>query len=87
VPFNISYGQCWLCRHQLRSQCDGSNPQAECGTGHGYTQLLGGYDGGQAEYVRVPYASTNPSNCPRINSQVVHLPSCVVIIDQAALHD
>jgi S-(hydroxymethyl)glutathione dehydrogenase / alcohol dehydrogenase len=54
VPFNIDCGQCWFCRHQLWSQCDRSNPKGEVGGAFGYTQLLGGYDGGQAEYVRLP---------------------------------
>ena len=40
------------------SQCDRSNPKGEVGAAFGYTQLLGGYDGGQAEYVRVPFANT-----------------------------
>jgi S-(hydroxymethyl)glutathione dehydrogenase / alcohol dehydrogenase len=60
VPFNIDCGQCWFCRHQLWSQCDRSNPKGEVGGAFGYTQLLGGYDGGQAEYVRLPFANTGP---------------------------
>jgi S-(hydroxymethyl)glutathione dehydrogenase / alcohol dehydrogenase len=42
----------------LWSQCDRSNPKGELGASFGYTQVLGGYDGGQAEYVRVPFANT-----------------------------
>jgi hypothetical protein len=53
IPFNINCGQCWYCRHQLWSQCDRSNPKGEVGAAFGYTQLLGGYDGGQAEFVRL----------------------------------
>lgn len=64
LPFNISCGRCWFCRHQMWSQCDRSNPKGEMGAGYGYTQLMGGYDGGQAEYVRVPYANTNPLKIP-----------------------
>lgn len=64
VPFNISCGKCWYCRHQLWSQCDRSNPNGAEGAAFGYTQLLGGYDGGQAEYVRVPYANTGPLKVP-----------------------
>jgi S-(hydroxymethyl)glutathione dehydrogenase/alcohol dehydrogenase len=42
----------------LWSQCDRSNPKGELGGSFGYTQILGGYDGGQAEYVRIPFADT-----------------------------
>jgi S-(hydroxymethyl)glutathione dehydrogenase / alcohol dehydrogenase len=58
IPFNINCGRCWFCRNNLWSQCDRSNPKGEVGAAFGYTQLLGGYDGGQAEYVRVPFANT-----------------------------
>ena len=58
IPFNISCGHCWFCRQGLWSQCNRSNPKGEIGAAFGYTQLLGGYDGGQAEYVRVPFANT-----------------------------
>lgn len=58
IPFNINCGHCWFCRHGLWSQCDRSNPKGEVGAAFGYTQIMGGYDGGQAEYVRVPFANT-----------------------------
>ena len=58
IPFNISCGRCWFCTRGFWSQCDRSNPKGEVGAAFGYTQLLGGYDGGQAEYVRVPFANT-----------------------------
>jgi S-(hydroxymethyl)glutathione dehydrogenase / alcohol dehydrogenase len=58
IPFNINCGRCWFCRHELWSQCDRSNPKGELGASFGYTQVLGGFDGGQAEYVRVPFANT-----------------------------
>lgn len=64
VPFNISCGKCWFCRHQLWSQCDRSNPKAPVGAAYGYGQQMGGYDGGQAEYVRVPFANTGPLRIP-----------------------
>jgi S-(hydroxymethyl)glutathione dehydrogenase/alcohol dehydrogenase len=64
IPFNISCGRCWFCRHQLWSQCDRSNPNGEVGAVFGYGQNMGGYDGGQAEYVRVPYANTIPLKIP-----------------------
>ncbi len=64
IPFNISCGKCWFCRHQKWSQCDRSNPNAEVGAAYGYSRMMGGYDGGQAEYVRVPYGNTNPLLLP-----------------------
>jgi threonine dehydrogenase-like Zn-dependent dehydrogenase len=65
IPFNIACGNCWHCRRQQHSLCDNSNPNAwmaEALYGHspsglfGYSHMLGGYAGGQAEYVRVPFA-------------------------------
>lgn len=65
VPFAIACGRCWFCRNELFSLCDNSNPNAAmlevmngyAGSGlFGYTHLYGGYAGGQAEYVRVPFA-------------------------------
>ena len=58
IHFNIDCGHSWPCRHELWSQCDRSNPKGELGASFGYTQTLGGYDGGQAEYIRVPFANT-----------------------------
>jgi threonine dehydrogenase-like Zn-dependent dehydrogenase len=69
VPFTISCGACWFCEHDLFSLCDTSNPNAEIAKkamGHspaalfGYSHMLGGYAGGQAEYLRVPYADVGP---------------------------
>ncbi|HEY3276195.1 MAG TPA: zinc-dependent alcohol dehydrogenase [Syntrophorhabdaceae bacterium] len=75
IPFNISCGRCRFCRHQLWSQCDRSNPNGEVGAAFGYTQKLGGFDGGQAEYVRVPYANTGPLLVPEglTDEQVIFL--------------
>lgn len=66
VPFPIACGECWFCRRGLPTHCENSNPEHygpegalldEKGGGlYGYTDLYGGYPGGQAEYVRVPYA-------------------------------
>ena len=69
VPFTISCGSCWFCERGLYSLCDNSNPNAEIARkvmGHspaglfGYSHMLGGYAGGQAEYLRVPYADVGP---------------------------
>lgn len=66
VPFAIACGACFYCTHDLWSLCDNSNPNAwmaEAAYGHsgagifGYSHLYGGYAGGQAEYVRVPFAN------------------------------
>lgn len=60
IPFNIACGNCHWCRNNYWSQCDRANPKvADIGAAFGFTQLLGGYDGGQAEYVRVPFANAN----------------------------
>jgi threonine dehydrogenase-like Zn-dependent dehydrogenase len=69
VPFPISCGNCFFCEKELFSLCENSNPNAgmaEKMWGHspaglfGYSHLLGGYAGGQAEYVRVPFADIGP---------------------------
>jgi threonine dehydrogenase-like Zn-dependent dehydrogenase len=69
VPFPIACGNCWSCQHELYSLCENSNPNAGMGEklfGHptagifGYSHLTGGYAGGQAEYVRVPFADVGP---------------------------
>ncbi|WP_259371542.1 zinc-dependent alcohol dehydrogenase [Natronoarchaeum rubrum] len=69
VPFTISCGECWFCEQGLYSLCDNSNPNAEIARkmmGHspaglfGYSHMMGGYAGGQAEYLRVPYADVGP---------------------------
>jgi threonine dehydrogenase-like Zn-dependent dehydrogenase len=69
VPFTIACGRCWYCERELWSLCDNSNPNAwiaEKAYGHsgsglfGYSHMLGGYAGGQAEFARVPYADVGP---------------------------
>ncbi|MDB6053739.1 MAG: Alcohol dehydrogenase GroES domain protein [Verrucomicrobiales bacterium] len=69
VPFTISCGQCFYCEKTLWSLCDNSNPDAYKNAvlnGYstaglfGYSHLYGGYAGGQAEYVRVPFADVGP---------------------------
>src|ERR1700704_888400 len=73
VPFAIACGACFYCREGLTSLCDNSNPNAEMaealygfsGSGlFGYSHLYGGYPGGQAEYVRVPFADVGPMRVP-----------------------
>ena len=64
VPFPVSCGHCWFCEHDLSSQCDNSNDHGELGSIYGYSDTFGGYDGGQAEYLRVPYANFGPVVVP-----------------------
>jgi threonine dehydrogenase-like Zn-dependent dehydrogenase len=73
VPFPIACGHCSQCERDLYSLCENSNPNAwmaeklwgysPCGI-FGYSHLLGGYAGGQAEYVRVPFADVGPMKVP-----------------------
>jgi threonine dehydrogenase-like Zn-dependent dehydrogenase len=69
VPFTIACGNCWHCKHEFWSLCENSNPNAalpEEMMGHaasgafGYSHLTGGFAGGQAEFVRVPFADVGP---------------------------
>jgi threonine dehydrogenase-like Zn-dependent dehydrogenase len=65
VPFNIACGKCAFCRQELYGNCHESNPEATAVGGiFGYSHTAGGYDGGQAEYVRVPYANVGPVVIP-----------------------
>ncbi len=65
IPFNVSCGYCHYCTHGLTSMCDNSNPHGEGGGFLGYTQTFGGYPGGQAEYLRVPYGNFAPFLVPQ----------------------
>jgi threonine dehydrogenase-like Zn-dependent dehydrogenase len=65
VPFNIACGKCVFCQQELYGNCHESNPEATAVGGiFGYSHTAGGYDGGQAEYVRVPYADVSPTVIP-----------------------
>lgn len=73
VPFTIACGECFFCKNGWFSGCERSNPDAQKAEkmwGHspgglfGYSHLLGGYSGGQAEYLRVPYADVGPIKVP-----------------------
>jgi threonine dehydrogenase-like Zn-dependent dehydrogenase len=73
VPFPIACGACWSCQHDMWSLCENSNPNAwiaEKMLGHspagvfGYSHMLGGFAGGQAEYARVPFADVGPLKIP-----------------------
>ncbi|AIV40185.1 MULTISPECIES: zinc-dependent alcohol dehydrogenase [unclassified Curtobacterium] len=65
VPFNVYCGSCWFCARGLFSNCHNVNPNATAVGGiYGYSHTTGGYDGGQAERVRVPFADVGPSVIP-----------------------
>ena len=65
VPFNIFCGTCFFCKNELYSNCHNVNPSATAVGGiYGYSHTTGGYDGGQAEYVRVPMADAGPYVIP-----------------------
>lgn len=73
VPFPIACGECWSCKHDLWSLCENSNPNAwmqekmlghNCSGVFGYSHLLGGFAGGQAEFARVPFADVGPLRVP-----------------------
>jgi len=84
VPFPISCGDCWYCKEGLFALCDNSNPNSfmleklygDTGAGiYGYSHLYGGYAGGQAEYVRVPFADVGLEKIPEglSDEQVIFL--------------
>lgn len=65
VPFNIFCGTCFFCRKELFSNCHNVNPEATAVGGiYGYSHTTGGYEGGQAELVRVPMADVGPHLLP-----------------------
>ncbi len=74
VPFTIACGQCFFCQQGFHPSCEHTNPQmygpegdllkGKGGGMFGYTDMYGGYSGGQAEYVRVPKANTGPKVIP-----------------------
>jgi len=73
VPFTISCGSCWFCRNEFYSACDTTNPNAALAIKamgqspaglFGFSHMLGGYSGGQAEYLRVPMADIGPIKIP-----------------------
>src|SRR3954469_21350081 len=65
VPFNIACGSCYFCKQELYGNCHESNPEATAVGGiFGYSHTAGGFDGGQAEYARVPFANVGPTIIP-----------------------
>jgi threonine dehydrogenase-like Zn-dependent dehydrogenase len=73
IPFPIACGNCYMCQHEMYTCCENSNPngwEQEKVFGHpiagvyGYSHMLGGYPGGQAEYARVPFADNDHIKVP-----------------------
>ncbi|WP_046214275.1 zinc-dependent alcohol dehydrogenase [Paenibacillus wulumuqiensis] len=66
IPFNVACGECFFCKNQMESQCDNANEEGPKDTGayFGFSDTYGGYAGGQAELMRVPYANFIPFVIP-----------------------
>ena len=75
-PFTIACGQCGHCKDSFYAACENSNPSDKApmmealygyvGSGlYGYTHMMGGYAGGQAEYVRIPFGNVGPIKIPQ----------------------
>lgn len=64
VPFNVACGQCFFCQHEMESQCDHANDAKDTGGYLGYSDTYGGFAGGQAELLRVPYGNFGPFVVP-----------------------
>lgn len=78
VPFNVFCGSCFYCQRELYGNCDNVNPEASAlGGAYGYSHTAGGYDGGQAEYVRVPFADVGPTKIP----DWMHIEDAVLLTD------
>jgi threonine dehydrogenase-like Zn-dependent dehydrogenase len=78
VPFNIACGACPFCKQELYGNCHESNAEATAVGGiFGYSHTAGGFDGGQAEYVRVPYADVGPTVIP----DGMHIEDAVLLTD------
>jgi S-(hydroxymethyl)glutathione dehydrogenase/alcohol dehydrogenase len=95
IPFTMACGECYYCQHQLESQCDNANPHGETGGYLGYSETFGGYAGGQAEYLRVPYGNFTPfripEDCELQDEQLLFLsdiiPTAFWGVDQAGVKD
>jgi threonine dehydrogenase-like Zn-dependent dehydrogenase len=73
IPFTIACGECYFCKNQLWSLCDNSNPNAWLAEKFfgwspsglfGYSHMMGGYAGGQAQYARVPFVDVGALKVP-----------------------
>jgi len=77
IPFTVACGQCVYCRNELESQCDNANANGESGGYFGYSDTFGGYPGGQAELLRVPFGNfmpfVVPDNCELEDEKLLFL--------------
>ncbi|SET29208.1 zinc-dependent alcohol dehydrogenase [Paenibacillus sp. NFR01] len=64
IPFNVACGECFFCKNQMESQCDHANEAKDTGGYLGYSDSYGGFAGGQAELLRVPYGNFGPFVIP-----------------------
>lgn len=64
IPFNVACGECFFCKNQMESQCDHANEAKDTGGYLGYSDTYGGFAGGQAELLRVPYGNFGPFVIP-----------------------
>lgn len=95
VPFNVACGQCRYCRNHLESQCDNANPHGDAGGYFGYSETFGGYAGGQAELLRVPFANFTsfrvPERCELEDERLLFLsdilPTAYWGVDNAGVKD
>ncbi len=75
LPFQIFCGGCFFCSRGLTACCESTNPATDVGSGiYGYSHTMGGYDGGQAEYVRVPFIAVDAERIPDDVSDLDALP-------------
>jgi threonine dehydrogenase-like Zn-dependent dehydrogenase len=75
LPFQIFCGACYYCQRGLTSCCNNTNPSTDAATGmYGYSHTMGGYDGGQAQYVRVPFIGVDAERVPEDVSSLDALP-------------
>jgi len=95
IPFTIACGECFYCKSHLESQCDHANDNGEVGGYFGYSGNTGGYPGGQAEYLRVPFANFThfkiPESCEVPDEQLAliadAMPTAFWSVDNAGVKD
>ncbi|CAM4411729.1 zinc-dependent alcohol dehydrogenase [Paenibacillus macerans] len=95
IPFTIACGECFYCKNHLESQCDNANEHGDMGGYFGYSENTGGYPGGQAEYLRVPFANFThfkiPENCEEPDEKLCliadAMPTAFWSVDNAGVKD
>ncbi|MNO23183.1 Formaldehyde dismutase [compost metagenome] len=95
IPFTIACGECFYCKNQLESQCDNANEHGDMGAYFGYSGNTGGYPGGQAEYLRVPYANFThykiPESCEQPDEKLAlisdAMPTAYWSVDNAGVKE